>query len=344
MIYRTLGFSGASISSLCLGTMTFGRETSREESWEQIDTYVAAGGNVIDTSDSYGPGTSEEIIGEWVARAGSAVRNDLVIATKARFPVGPGPNSLGLSRKHLSAALDASLRRLRTDTVDLYQMHAWDPHTPVDETLRFIDDAVAAGKVHYFGVSNVTGWQLERFAGRAEALQLRPLVSVQTQYNLLSREVEWEILPAAAANRAAVLTWSPLAGGWLTGKYSREAPPTSGTRLATAPPGAMNAYERWRGADHTWDVISAVQRIAEDRGVGPAQVAIAWLLGRPHVTSVVLGARSTPHLSENMAARDLVLDDGERMTLDEVSEPRPPDYPYGELGREQRRRRLEGGR
>jgi len=323
--------------------MTFGKESSPQESWEQLDHYVAAGGNLLDTADSYGAGTSEEIVGEWLARVGSTVRDDLVVATKGRFPTGPGPNGVGLSRKHLAAALDASLCRLQVDTIDLYQTHAWDPWTPPEETLEFLTAAVRAGKVHYVGLSNVTGWQLQRLVGLSELHRLVRPVAVQPQYNLLSREVEWEILPAAAANGLAVLPWSPLAGGWLTGKYAPDAAPTEG-RLGAAPAGAMNAYARRSADRRTWDVVETVRAVAQEHDVPMARVALAWVLSRPEVTSVVLGARTVTHLADNLAALELVLSAEELARLDAASDPAPADYPYGELGREQRTRRLQGGR
>jgi len=343
MRYAALGTAGASVSAVALGTMTFGRESDEEQSRAQLDEFVEAGGTLVDTADAYGAGASEEIIGRWLVGKDGAVAEDLVVATKARFPTGPGPNRLGLSRKHLAAALDASLRRLGVETIDLYQLHAWDPHTPVEETLRFVDDAVSAGKVHYLGLSNVTGWQLQRFATTAELLRLAPPVAVQPQYNLLAREVEWEVLPAAAANGLAVLPWSPLGGGWLTGKYTREAGRSVEGRLAGAP-GAMNGFDRRAADERTWAVLDALRRIADERGEPPSRIALSWLLGRAGVTSVVLGARTVEHLRDNLAALDIELDGEEREALDEASRLPVADYPYGELGNEQRTRRLEGGR
>ncbi len=342
MRYRTLGASGASVSVFALGTMTFGREADEAESHAMIDRYVAAGGNLLDTADMYGDGESERIVGRWLSRADAATRENVVVATKARFPTGPGPNQLGLSRKHLASALDGSLARLGTDTIDLYQLHAWDPHTPVEETLEFLTSAVAAGKVHYVGLSNVTGWQLQRYMDVSEFRRLVRPVTIQPQYNLLAREVEWEVVPAAAANGLGLLPWSPLAGGWLTGKYTRDAVPADARHRSA--PAAMNGLERRRSEERTWAVLDALVDIAGARGVPPARVAIAWLTGRPGVSSVILGARTLAQLDDNLAAGDLDLDPDERARLDEASAPHVADYPYGELGREQRSRRLHGGR
>ena len=216
--------------------------------------------------------------------------------------MGAGPNAAGLSRKHLTDALDASLRRLGVDRVDLYQVHAYDPITPLDETLRFLDDAVRAGKIHYAGLSNFTGWQTQRAVDVAERLGLAPLVSLQPQYNLLAREIEWEVVPAAIANGLGLLPWSPLGGGWLTGKYTREERPTGATRLGENPERGVEAYDRRSSVERTWDVVDAVRTLAEARGVSMAQVALAWLVDRPGMTSVILGARTLEQLDDNLGA------------------------------------------
>lgn len=343
MEYRTLGRSGAAVSSYALGTMTFGRETSEPDSMAQLDRYVALGGNFIDTADVYAGGQSEEIVGRWFAqRPGS--RNQLVLATKGRFPMGEGPNDLGLSRKHLAVALEASLQRLGVETIDLYQVHAYDPYTPIDETLRFLDDAVCAGKISYVGLSNFTGWQLQKTVDIAEFRSLTVPVTLQPQYNLLVREIEWEIVPAVAAAGMGMLPWSPLGGGWLTGKYSRDTQPQGATRLAENPGAGVEAYERRAARGRTWNVIDAVRAIAASRGVSMAQIALAWLVDRPCVTSVILGARTTEQLDDNLAAADLHLDAAERERLDQASDPQPADYPYGQPGVAQRGRDIAGGR
>ena len=342
MKFRTLGASGASVSHFALGTMTLGRETPEAESREMLDLYVAAGGNLIDTADIYADAESERIVGRWLQTVDSAARDNLVIATKGRFPTGVGPNRLGLSRKHLAQALDASLERLGVETIDLYQLHSWDPHTAVEEQLEFLTAAVAAGKVHYIGLSNVTAWQLQRYVDVAEFRRLVRPVTIQPQYNLLAREVEWEVLPAAEFNGLGLLPWSPLAGGWLTGKYTRDTVP-AGTRHDSAP-GAMNGLDRRRSEERTWAVLDALATVADEHGVPQGRVAIAWLADRPGVSSVILGARTLAQLEDNLAAADLELTAEQRAHLDAASLPHVADYPYGELGQEQRTRRLQGGR
>jgi aryl-alcohol dehydrogenase-like predicted oxidoreductase len=340
--YRTLGSSGCAVSTFALGTMTFGDETDEEGAHEQLDRFVAAGGNLVDTADVYSAGTSEEIVGRWLGKQPESVRDRVVLATKGRFPMGDGPNDVGLSRRHLARALDASLRRLGVETVDLYQVHAHDPWTPLEETLTFLDDAVHAGKVHYVGLSNFTGWQLQRAADLAEFRTLARPVTLQPQYNLLVREIEWEIVPAAQANGMGLLPWSPLGGGWLTGKYRRDERPTGPTRLGDNPDRGVEAYDRRSRVERTWDVVETVRAIADDRGVSMAQVALAWLVDRPAVTSVILGARTTSQLDDNLAAAGLHLSDEETARLDAVSDPATADCPYGGPGTEQRSRNLEG--
>jgi aryl-alcohol dehydrogenase-like predicted oxidoreductase len=340
MEYRTLGHSGCVVSTLALGTMTFGTESDEDGSHAQLDAFVAAGGNLIDTADVYSDAASEEIIGRWLGRQSGEVRDQLVLATKARFRMGNGPNDLGLSRRHLRTALHASLRRLGVDHVDLYQVHAHDPLTPPEETLRFLDDAVRAGDIAYVGLSNYTGWQLQQIVDLAELRSLVRPITLQPQYNLLVREIEWEIIPASRANGLGLLPWSPLGGGWLTGKYTRDARPSGATRLGENPDRGVEAYDRRRGVERTWAVIDAVALIAEQRSVSMAQIALAWLIDRPGVSSVILGARTLQQLADNLGAAGLHLSEQERQMLDQASDPGPADYPYGELGTEQRARAL----
>ncbi|MGI8986946.1 MAG: aldo/keto reductase [Nocardioidaceae bacterium] len=343
MEHRTLGRSGSAVSTFALGTMTFGAETDEAGSHAQMDAFLAAGGTLVDTADVYTSGASEEIVGRWLA-ARPGAREQVVLATKGRFPMGDGPNDAGLSRRHLTAALDASLRRLGVDTVDLYQVHGWDPLTPLEETLRFLDDAVRAGKAQYVGLSNFTGWQLQRAVGLAEYRHLAVPVTLQPQYNLLVREVEWEIVPAAAANGLGLLPWSPLGGGWLTGKYTRDTRPTGATRLGEDPERGVEAYAGRSGRQRTWDVVDAVRTVADGRGVPMAQVALSWLVDRPSVTSVILGARTTEQLAGNLGAVGMHLSAEETATLDAASDPGAAEYPYGDAGVEQRSRRLDDER
>jgi aryl-alcohol dehydrogenase-like predicted oxidoreductase len=342
MEYRKLGPSGCLVSSFALGTMTFGVETDEKAAHEQLDHYADSGGNLIDTADVYGSGRSEEIIGSWLAGKPPRVREQLVIASKGRFEVGDGPNDAGLSRKHLRAALHDTLRRLGTEAVDLYQVHAFDPLTPLAETLEFLDDMVRAGKILYIGLSNFTGWQIQKTAGMAAARGLAGPVSVQPQYNLLAREVEWEIIPACLDGQLGLLPWSPLGGGWLTGKYQRDVRPSGATRLGEDPDRGVEAYSRRGGSDRTWKVIDAVQSIAADRGASMAQIALAWLADRPSVASVIIGARTSAQLQDNLGAADMHLSAEETARLDTVSDPGAADYPYGGPGIEQRSRSARG--
>src|SRR3954451_4100191 len=335
MEYRNLGRSGCAVSSLALGTMTFGRETDEAGSHAQLDAFVAAGGTLIDTADVYGQGGSEEIIGRWLARQGAEVRGQVVLATKGRFAMGEGPNDLGLSRFHLRDALDASLRRLGVDHVDLYQGHAFDALTPLDETLGFLDDPVRAGKILYPGLSNYTGWQVQKVVDLADFRGLARPVTLQPQYNLLVREIEWEIVPACESTGLGLLPWSPLGGGWLTGKYAKDARPTGATRLGENPERGVEAYDRRSTQQRTWDVIDAVQAIAEDRGASMAQVALAWLVDRPMMTSVILGARKLEPLEDTLGAAELHLTAEETEQLNAASDPAPADSPYGVQGKDQ---------
>lgn len=338
MDYRTLGSSGCVVSTYCLGTMTFGAETDEDGSREQLDHFVEAGGTLVDTANVYAGGRSEEIVGRWLADRPADVRDRVVLATKARFPVGSDGNDAGLSRRHLTRALDDSLRRMGVDSVDLYQTHAWDPITPIEETMRFFDDAVTAGKIRYVGLSNFTGWQVQKAVDVAAFRGWSRPVTLQPQYNLLAREIEWEIVPACLEEGLGLLPWSPLGGGWLTGKYTRDTAPSGATRLGENPQRGVEAYDRRVGHDRTWVVVQALQTVAEERGATMAEVALAWLHDRPAVTSVILGARTTEQLEANLAAARLHLSPDETARLDAASDPGPADYPYGEIGLGQRSR------
>ena len=340
MHYRTLGNSGAVVSTYALGTMTFGAEADEATSHAILDGYVAAGGNVIDTADVYSAGVSEEIIGRWLA-AHPTDSEQVVIATKGRFAMGDGPNYLGTSRRHLGRALDASLQRLGVEQIDLYQMHAWDAVTPLEETLRFLDDAVRSGKIAYYGFSNFLGWQLTKAVHVARANGFTPPVTLQPQYSLLVREIESEIVPACLDANIGLLPWSPLAGGWLTGKYQRDADPTGATRLGEDPQRGMEAWEPRNKQERTWRILDAVEEMAKAKGVNQAQVSLAWLEAKPAVTSVILGARNTNQLADNLGAASVELTPDELELLDEVSAPVVSDYPYGKAGAEQRDRTID---
>jgi aryl-alcohol dehydrogenase-like predicted oxidoreductase len=322
--------------------MTFGAETDEAGSHLQLDRFIEAGGNLVDTADVYSAGVSEQIIGRWLASRPADVTGSVVLATKGRFPVGRDPNASGLSARHLTRALDDSLRRLGVEAVDLYQAHAWDPLTPLTETLRTLDGFVRAGKIRYYGLSNFTGWQLTKAVHTARALRLAEPVTLQPQYSLIVREIEWEIVPAALDAGLGLLPWSPLGGGWLSGKYRRDQRPTGETRLGEDPDRGMEAWER-RGTERTWRIIEAVERIAEQRGVPMSRVALAWVTNRPGVTATVLGARTLEQLKDNLLSADLHLTKEETAALDEASRPAATDYPYGELGLDQRARDLAFG-
>jgi aryl-alcohol dehydrogenase-like predicted oxidoreductase len=324
--YRTLGASGLRISVLTMGTMTFGGQggfanvgsTGVDDARRQVDLCLEAGVNLIDTADVYSDGLSEEIVGQVL----HGRRDEVLVATKVRMAMGPGPNDAGLSRHHILSGCEASLRRLGTDHIDLYQVHEWDGQTPLEETLEALDLLVQTGKVRYDGASNYAGWQLMKALGTAERTGLPRFVSEQIYYSLQARDAEYELIPAAVDQGLGVLVWSPLAGGLLSGKYRRDQRPSAGSRQLTdwnEPP----VYDQER----LYDTVEVLLAIGAGRGVSAAQVALAYLIGKPAVTSVVVGARTTEQLTDNLAAADLVLSPEERDQLDQASAP-PLLYPY----------------
>jgi aryl-alcohol dehydrogenase-like predicted oxidoreductase len=310
--------------------MTFGAETPEPDAHAILDRFVEAGGTFIDTADVYSAGVSEEIIGRWLARRGR--HDDLVIATKARFPVGDGAPS-GLSRRYLRRAVEANLRRLGVERIDLHQAHCWDPHTPIEETLDVYDDLVREGKIAYVGVSNFAGWQLQRtmLLGRERPRALP--VTLQPQYSLLARGIEWEVTPVCEQEGIGILPWSPLGGGWLAGKYRRGERPTGATRLGEDPGRGQEAWDR-RGTEQTWEVLDVVREIAEDRGASMSQVALNWVNHRPDVVAAILGVRTVEQLEDNLGAAGWQLDPDQRARLDEVSLLPLPEYPYGFIAEE----------
>ncbi|HEX6385180.1 MAG TPA: aldo/keto reductase [Anaerolineae bacterium] len=335
MNYRYLGRTGLRVSELCLGAMTFGRETSEEDSYPLLDRFFEAGGNFIDTANVYSGGVSEEIVGRWLPHRS---RDDFVIATKVRFATGEGPNDLGLSRKHILAAVEASLRRLQTDYIDLYQVHAWDPGTPLEETLGALNSLVQSGKVRYIGASNFGGWQLQKAVDLSRQMGWEPFVSLQPLYNLLDRAIEWELLPVCLNEGLGVIPWSPLRGGWLSGKYRRGmAAPPAGSRVEMAEKEgwseAWNAYDN----EHTWRVIDTLFEIAAETGKSVAQVSLNWLLQRPGVTAPIVGVRTMKHLESNLGSTGWTLSPEQMQRLNEVSEQLAP-YPYDLIGNLQRGR------
>ena len=326
MPLATLGRGGPIVSRMGLGTMTFGAETDEPGARRQLDLFVERGGTLIDTADVYADGASEEMIGRWGAERGGM--DDLIVATKSRF--GPPPGSHGGSRRAIARSLHASLRRLRVEAIDLYFLHGWDKDTDIADTLGALRDLMAAGKIHHLGWSNVTGWQLQRIVSTARAMGMAPPVALQPQYNLLDRGIEWEVLPCALENGIGLTPWSPLGGGWLTGKYGRDARPAGATRLGEDPNRGVEAYDT-RNTERTHAILDAVRAVAERLGRPPAHVALAWLAGRPGVASVLLGARTPEQLAGNLDAADLALDKADADALTALSAPGVPAYPYGML-------------
>jgi aryl-alcohol dehydrogenase-like predicted oxidoreductase len=324
--YRQLGRSGLRISTLTLGTMTFGGTadfarvgtTDRAGARRMVDRCLDAGVNLIDTADVYSEGLSEEVVGKTL----KGRRDRVLIATKARFAMGDGPNDAGLSRHHLIRACEASLRRLGTDYIDLFQVHEWDGHTPLEETLSALDHLVNSGKVRYIGCSNYSAWHIMKALGISERKNLQRFISQQIHYSLQARDAEYELVPVALDQGVGILVWSPLAGGLLSGKYRRGQDMPEGSRHLTdwnEPP--------VHDEDQLYDIVDVLVEIGEARGVSAAQVALAWTLARPGIATVVVGARTEEQLADNLGAVDLALDDDERARLDEVSAPRLM-YPY----------------
>ncbi|MGY6499310.1 MAG: aldo/keto reductase [Acidimicrobiales bacterium] len=322
-ITHPLGSSGLSVPPLALGTMTFGVETDEPEARAQLDLYRERGGTFIDTADVYGGGESERIIGRWLADRNP---DDVIVATKGRF--APPAGSSGASRRGIVRAVDASLRRLGLEAIDLYLVHGWDEEVPVAETLGVLSDLVAAGKIHHLGWSNVTGWQLGEIVTTARLGGGAQPCVVQPQYNLLDRGIEAEVLPACLALGLAITPWSPLGGGWLTGKYAASRRPEGATRLGEDPERGVEAYET-RNTASTWAVLDVVGSVARRHDRPMSHVAIAWLLSRPGVASVLLGARTVGQLAETLDAADLRLTGDEVDELTAVSAPGLPPYPYG---------------
>jgi aryl-alcohol dehydrogenase-like predicted oxidoreductase len=339
MEYRNLGSSGCAVSTFALGTMTFGDTTDETGAFAQLDAFAEAGGTLIDSADVYVDGASETIIGRWLADRPADITEPIVLATKGRFPTNAEPNGAGLSRRHLDQALNASLRRLGVETIDLYQVHSWDPLTPIEETLSFLGDAIRWGKIRYFGLSNYLGWQVQKTVDTAEWRGLARPVTLQSGYSLLSREIEWEIVPACESTGLGILTYSPLAAGILTGKYRQTDAAPANTRMSDHP---MGAYLRARSQHkRTLAVLDAAATIARDTGTTMSQVALTWLAARPSVSSVILGARTLDQLTANLP-NGMTLRAEETALLDQVSQPRV-DYPYGGTVIHQMTRRIEGG-
>ena len=314
MEYRRLGDTGLMVSELCLGCMTFGREADEGDSREIVGRFLEAGGNFIDTADVYSKGISEEITG----RAIKGVRDDVVLATKVFFPMGEGPNDAGLSRKHVTQGCEDSLRRLGTDYIDLYQVHCWDSATPLKETLSALTDLVRSGKVRYIGVSNFTGWQLVKSVCLSEANGLERFVCLQPQYSLVERNIEREILPICLEEGLGVIPWSPLGGGFLSGKYRREEEPPQGSRISEAVASMEEHWDR-RATDRNWRALDVVGRISEETGKSYAQISLNWLLRQDGVTAPIIGARTLEQLEDNVGASGWTLDEEQVEELSDAS-------------------------
>lgn len=339
MELRRLGRSGLKVSVLSLGAMTFGESktfmkgntSSDDEARRVFDRAVDAGINLVDTANVYSEGQSEELTGQWI----KGKRDKVLLATKCRFPVGfgvvakVGPHDWGLSRKHILAACEASLKRLGTDFIDLYQVHMQDTSVGIDETLRALDDLVAQGKVRYFGCSNYTGYRLVESLWVADSLRTHRYESVQLQWSLAVRAAEREIIPACRAFGLGTLIWSPLARGFLSGKYKRDQAPPPGTRLETW----QDSYKAFDN-DRMWNLLDVLGRVAKRRETTHAAVALAWLLARPETTSVIVGAKTVTQLEENLRALDVKLSSEDAKELDAASTP-SWEYPYDFIGRQQ---------
>src|ERR671910_2470542 len=314
MEYARLGNTGLMVSELCLGCMTFGRETDEETSREIVGRFLDAGGNFIDTADVYSKGISEEITG----RAIKGVRDDVVLATKVFFPMGEDPNEVGLSRKHVTQGCEDSLRRLGTDYIDLYQVHCWDSATPLKETLSALTDLVRSGKVRYIGVSNFTGWQLVKSVCLSEANGLERFVCLQPQYSLVERNIEREILPICLEEGLGVIPWSPLGGGFLSGKYRREEEPPEGSRISEAVASMEEHWDR-RATERNWAALDVVGRISEETDKSYAQISLNWLLRQDGVTAPIIGARTLEQLEDNISASGWELTSEQIEELSEAS-------------------------
>jgi aryl-alcohol dehydrogenase-like predicted oxidoreductase len=327
MEYRQLGNSGLKVSAITLGTMTIGGaggfskvgNVGLAEARRMVDLAIEAGVNLIDTANVYSAGASEEIVGEIL---GGKRKGGLLVATKARFPMGDGPNDRGLSRWHLIRECEASLKRLQTDVIDLYQVHQWDGLTPLEETMEALDSLVRHGKIRYVGCSNFSGWHIMKAMEIARRDGRIPFVSQQIHYTLQAREAEYELIPIAIDQKLGVLVWSPIAGGLLSGKHRRDQKTPEGTRQFAGwkePP----IYDEAK----LWTIVDALVGIADERGVSGAQVALAWLLGRPGITSVIVGGRTEAQIKDNLGAAALTLTPVERAKLDKISQPQLL-YPY----------------
>ncbi|WP_332628664.1 aldo/keto reductase [Halalkalibacter flavus] len=319
MQYKTVGKSGLVVSELCLGTMTFGKATPEDESITMIDQFLEDGGNFIDTADVYVGGTSEEIVGKAIKEK----RHDVILATKVRMKVGDRPNDVGYSRKRVMDGIEASLKRLQTDYVDLYQLHVWDQLTPIEETLRTLDDLISSGKVRYIGCSNFLAWQLMKSLSVSEQKGFAKFISIQPQYSLVNREMDREVMSLCIEEGIGVLPWGPLGSGFLSGKYEGLETPTFG-RLSQGLQGE-SSWEN-KGLARNFHIVNKVKEIAKQIGKTPAQVSLNWLLMKEGVTSPIFGARTLEQYKENIGATGWRLSEEHFNELNEVSA-LPSEYP-----------------
>jgi len=328
MEYRYLGRTGLKVSALCLGAMTFGREASEADSYEILDRFMDAGGNFIDTANVYSQGVSESIVGKWLKKKN---RDQFVVATKVRFSMGEGPNQIGLSRKHIMEAVNASLTRLGTDYIDLYQVHGWDAGTPLEETLHALNNLVDSGKVRYLGASNFTAWQLQKAIDTSHHNSWEPFCCLQPLYNLLDREIEWELVPVCLNEGVGIIPWSPLRGGWLSGKYHRElSGPPAGTRVEEAQKKGWSETWDAYATERTWNIIDTMKEIGKTIQKTSAQIALNWLLQQPGVTAPIIGVRTMKHLLDNLGAIDWQLSADQLDKLNHASD-LPLPYPINNV-------------
>jgi aryl-alcohol dehydrogenase-like predicted oxidoreductase len=306
-----LGKSGLKVSQVCLGTMTFGREADEAASFAIMDYFVEQGGTFLDTADAYSIGATESVVGRWLKARGN--RDTIVLATKVFHPMSSGPNDAGLSRIHIQRAVEASLLRLQTDVIDLYQVHRWDPTVPIEETIGTLDDLVRQGKVRYVGCSNVRAYQLQYCLDYARAHAMSPFISLQPPYNALNRAIEAELLPLCGEQGIGVLSYNPLAGGMLTGKYRRNEPLPTGARLE-----AFAYYHDRYYTDQALDIVARFLEEASKRSVSPAQLALAWVLGEPRVSSPILGARNLEQIKDSLKGAEIPLTAEERAAIPAV--------------------------
>jgi aryl-alcohol dehydrogenase-like predicted oxidoreductase len=330
MQHIRFGRTGLQVSRLCLGTMTFGLQCAERTSHAILDAAAEQGITFLDTADTYPSGSTleakgrtEEIVGRWLR----GKRDKFVLATKCGGTVGPAPWQQGTSRKHVLAAIDASLMRLGTDYVDLYQAHLFDASTPVDETVEAFDAVVKSGKARYIGVSNYQAYRVARALGRSEAVGLTRLVSVQPRYNLLFRQIERELLPLCEEEGLAVIPYNPLAGGLLTGKHKRDAPPREGTRFTLGTSGKIYVERYWKARE--FDTVDTFVQLAAGNGLEPATLAVAWVLAHPAITAPLVGASKPEQLKASIAAVDLKLDPTLKARLDDLTH----DYRMGDAVR-----------